>query len=135
MTSIDRQLLINRLDIPSDLFDSIKSYCFYDIKTWETMQFIRYKKELINDIFKYETISRANPHGWFDDDDEHWSFYVDTLEDNVKCQFQGSNCVMCGNYISEYAPNYAPKKIHCDCIVIDNDIDDDDDMTSESNSY
>jgi hypothetical protein len=131
MTSIDKQLLINQLDIPSDLFHKIKEYCFYDRDCWETMQFIRYKKELINDIFKYQTISRANPDGWFHDDDEHWSFYVDTPEDNVKCHFQGYNCKVCGNYISECAPVYAPRKIHCDCTLSDdeNDYIDYDDYT------
>jgi len=116
MSTIVKQLLINQLDIPSDLFDNIKGFCFYDRKSWETIRFIRYKKELINNIFKNHTISRANPSDWFDDgDEEHWSFWVDTPEDNVKCQFQSSNCMVCGNYLPETAADYWPTSIQCAC--------------------
>ena len=116
MSSIVKQLLINQLAIPTDLFDNIKSFCFYDRKSWETIQFIRYKKELIDNIFKNHTVSRANPSDWFvSDDDEHWSFWVDTPEDEIKCQFQGSNCMVCGNYLPETAADYFPTSIQCAC--------------------
>jgi len=113
MNSVTKQCIINRLDLPSDLHDIIKRYCFYDIKTWETIQFIRYKKEVINDIFKNNVVSRAN---YDDDDDErHWVFWVDTDEDRVKCQFQGLNCLVCGNYDGPHAPVYISEKIICNC--------------------
>jgi hypothetical protein len=84
MNSVTKQCIINRLDLSSDLHDIIKSYCFYDIKTWETIQFIRYKKEVINDIFKNNVVSRKNPSDFFDDDERHWVVWVDTEEDSVK---------------------------------------------------
>jgi hypothetical protein len=116
MSSIVKQLLINQLDIPSDLFDNIKGFCFYDRKSWDTIQFIRYKKELINNIFINHTISRANPSDWYmHDDDERWVFWVDTPEDNVNCQFQRSNCMVCGNYLPENASDYFPTSIQCAC--------------------
>jgi hypothetical protein len=116
MSSIVKQLLINQLDIPSDLFDNIKSFCFYDRKSWETIRFIRYKKELINNIFVNHTVSRANPSDWwYDNDEEHWVFWVDTPEDYMKCQFQGINCIVCGNYLPEYAAAYFPTSIQCAC--------------------
>jgi len=116
MNSVVKQCIINRLDLPSDLHDIIKSYCFYDIKTWETIQFIRYKKEVINNIFKNNVISRANPSDFYDDHDErHWIVWVDTEEDSFKCQFQGLNCLVCGNYNGAYAPDYISEKIICNC--------------------
>jgi hypothetical protein len=115
MSSIVKQLLINQLAIPTDLFDNIKSFCFYDRKSWETIRFIRYKKELINDIFANHTISRANPSDWLSYDDEHWVFWVDTQEDDMKCQFQGTNCIVCGNYLPENAAAYFPTSIQCAC--------------------
>ena len=45
MNSIVKQSIINQLNLPYDVRDTIKSFCFYDIKTWETIQFIRYKKK------------------------------------------------------------------------------------------
>jgi hypothetical protein len=115
MNSIIKQCIINRLDLPSDIHDIIKSYCFYDIKSWETIQFIRYKKEVINDIFKNNVVSRKNPSDFFDDDERHWVFWVDTDEDGIKCQFQGLNCLGCGNYNGVYAPYYISEKIICNC--------------------
>lgn len=122
MTSIVKQLLINQLDIPSDLFDKIKEFCFYDIKSWETMQFIRYKKKIIHDIFVNHTISRANPYDWLIDD-KHWVVWINTPEDNIRCQFQGVNCTICGNYIQDYATSYIPIKILCNCTFSDDDSD------------
>ena len=125
MNSVIKQCTINKFDLPSELCDIIKSYCFYDIKTWETIQFIRYKKEVINNIFKNNVVSRENPSDFYDDDDErHWVFWVDTDEDRVKCQFQGMNCLGCGNYNGAYAPDYISRKIICDC-EYDYDSDDD----------
>ena len=112
MNSVIKQCAINRLDLPSELYDIIKSYCFYDIISWETIQFIRYKKEVINDIFKNDVVSRAN---YYDNDERHWILFVDTDEDRVKCQFQGVNCLVCGNYDGPNAPVYISEKIICNC--------------------
>ena len=117
MSSVVKQCIINRLDIPSDLHDIIKSYCFYDIKSWETIQFIRDKKEVINNIFKNNVVSRVNQSDMYvyDDDERHWVFWVDTEEDRDRCQFQGLNCLGCGNYDEVYAPDYISRKIICNC--------------------
>lgn len=109
MNSVIRQCIINRLALPSDIHDIIKNYCFYDIKSWKTIQFIRYKKEIINDIFKY------NVEYILEDDNEHWGLWVDTDEDRDICQFQGVNCIICGNYDELYAPYYISEKIVCNC--------------------
>ena len=42
--SITKQMYINKLKLSYDLLNEIKSYCFYDRKTWELMNFIKYKK-------------------------------------------------------------------------------------------
>ena len=38
--SITKQIYINKLTISNDLSNEIKSFCFYDTKTWELMNFI-----------------------------------------------------------------------------------------------
>ena len=118
MNSIMKQCIINQINLPYDTKDIIKSFCFYDIKTWETIQFIRVKKEEINRIFKYRVYSRATTPSEFyenDDHDEHWAFWVDTDEDRDYIQFQGINCKMCGNYVPIFAPDYISQKILCNC--------------------
>ena len=137
MNSIIKQCIINQLDIPRELREVVKSYCFYDIKSWETIQFIRYKKEYINHLFKNNIIRENEPdlYGRVG----HWDVYVDTDEDRYRCQFQGTNCIICGNYIQEYAPHYISTKIICNCefymdvdSVVDYDLGTDSDTESES---
>ena len=130
-TSIVKQLLINNLNISSHkLLDKIKSYCFYDAKTWETISFIKSKKQRIHHLFNNETCSRANPNG-DDNDDEHWFFWVENGDDGRNPQFQGLNCRDCGNYISinPIIPNNIKCFCHYDNDWIDNDewFDNDDD--------
>ena len=127
MNSVIKQCIINRLDIPNEIQDIIKSYCFYDIISWETIQFIRYKKEIINDMFKNKVVYMAMEYDLYDEydiyDEGHWGLWVNTPEDSDKCQFQGINCIMCGNYNEQYAPHYISEKIICNCDM-DDDYDD-----------
>jgi hypothetical protein len=126
-TSIVKQMLINSLNVSSgDLLDQIKSFCFYDAKTWETISFIKTKKERINYLLNNETFSRANPfnHDYDHDNDEHWAFWVENEDDGRNPQFQGLNCRDCGNYIS--INPIIPNNIKCFCHY-DNDWDDEND--------
>jgi type I site-specific restriction-modification system R (restriction) subunit len=43
--SIEKQLLINSLNAPVELLDIVKSYCFYDRKTFEMIQYAKLQKE------------------------------------------------------------------------------------------
>jgi hypothetical protein len=130
-TSIVKQLLINKLDVSSeDLLDSIKSFCFYDAKSWETISFIKTKKERINYLLKNETFSRANPD--YDENDEVWVFWVEDETDGPNPQFQAINCRVCGNYIT-INPTI-PNHIKCHCHINDDNWDDDDEDWVDSDS-
>lgn len=99
--SITKQMLMNKIILPQELLNEMKSYCFYDVKSWETINFIKSKKNRIHDLFKNSTISRANPDDYYSDDednDEHWIFWTFDEEDGLNKQFQGINCKHCGNY-------------------------------------
>jgi len=127
-TSIVKQLLINNLNVSSeDLLDNIKSFCFYDAKSWETISFIKSKKQRIHYLFNNETISRANHiNDTMDDDnnEEYWAFWVEDGIDGPNPQFQAINCRVCGNYIS-ISP-IIPNHIKCHCHINDDNWDDDD---------
>jgi hypothetical protein len=120
--SITKQLYINQLNLSYDLLNEIKSYCFYDTKTWETINFIKYKKERICHLFRNDTISRAKPFDlYFGDENrpQRWVFWVFNEEDGPNKQFQAYNCKYCGNYkITAY--EVYTDKIICHCIN-DND--------------
>ena len=122
-SSITKQLFINRLKVPQDLLPIIKSYCFYDVETWETIQFIKFKKNRIHHLLNNTTISRACPEDYFDDGpeiDEHWVFSVFESDDKNNPQFQAINCSLCGEYkgTSSVFSNL-PEKIKCKCQVED----------------
>ena len=124
--SLSKQLHINKLNLSFDLLNEVKSYCFYDIKAWETITFIKYKKRRIHDLFKYSTISRANPYDlYFGDEntDQQWVFWTFNEDDGANRQFQALNCRCCGNYKIIANENYT-ERIICQCIGNDDDIPD-----------
>ena len=114
--SVTKQLHINKLDIASDLLTEIKSYCFYDTKSWETIQHIKSKKNRINHLINESCISRANPDNLYHfgaDTDEHWSFWVFDEDDGDNPQFQAVNCYSCGEY--KIISHNVPENIKCRC--------------------
>ena len=119
--SVTKQLYINRLPTPQDIHLIIKDFCFYDTKTWKTMQFIKSKKNRIHHLLNTACISRANPYDFFPlgaDIDEHWAFYVFDESDGENPQFQSMNCSLCGDYKTI---TNVPENIKCRCINDDND--------------
>ena len=118
--SILKQLLLNKhlnkIGVGYDISNEIKSFCFYDIVTWETINLIRQSKNTINNLIKYSCISRYNPHDFYDEDenhDEHWVFWIfDQAEGAI--QFQSMNCKKCGNY-KFTTNNEFPNSIRCQC--------------------
>jgi hypothetical protein len=126
--SIAKQLCINKLNLSHDLLNEIKSYCFYDIKTWELINFIKHKKQRICHLFKNATISRANPYDLYVHDentDQQWVFWTFDEDDGPNHQIQSYNCKYCGNYKLVSNENYI-NKIICQC----NDYDDLPDLIS-----
>jgi len=133
-TPITKQLHINKFNLADDLLNEIKGYCFYDTKSWETINFIKYKKNRIHELFKYSTISRANPGDlYFEDENtaEQWAFWTFNEDDGPNRQFQAFNCRCCGNYRIIAGEIYHTDRIICHCIV-DDDIPDLIDIQTET---
>jgi hypothetical protein len=121
--SIAKQFLINQINLSSDLLYEIKNYCFYDVKSWETINFIKSKKSRIHSLFKNSTISRANPHDFYSDDedsDEQWTFWTFDETDGPNNQFQAINCKYCGNYKLTINLQGFTDRLICPHITIDN---------------
>lgn len=135
--SVTKQLYINRLNSPEDLQSLIKDFCFYDTKSWDTMQHIKSRKNRINHLLnKSSTISRANPEEFYyfgANEDEHWTFWVYDEEDGDDLQMQSVNCSKCGNY--KMSSFNIPENIRCNCTnhnMTINDFDFDDDIDDDS---
>ena len=86
------------------------------MKTAETLKKVKTQKKEIVNLFENAAVSRKNdglqdfePES--DLDSEHWVFWLGGNEN----QFQASNCRMCGNYRADYAYDYMPQNILCNC--------------------
>jgi len=110
-----KKFLVNQLPLCRDVIEIIKSYCFYDKKTSETIKMVKSIKNHIVTLFDIAEQSRKNGLGQYEHEDpdeiEHWSFCFN--EDEVG--FQGVNCQFCGNYLGQYLQDWASPNIICNC--------------------
>lgn len=110
-----KKFLINQLSLCQDVLEIIKSYCFYDKKTSETIKMVKSIKHHIVTLFDFAEHSRKNGVGQDEHEDpdevEHWSFCFNEHENG----FQGVNCQFCGNYWHEFSQYGAPYNILCNC--------------------
>ena len=108
-----KKFLINQIPLCSDVLEIVKSYCFYDKKTAETIKFVKGVKQHIVTFIDFATFSRRNGFGDFEEDSdevEHWAFYIHRHEPML----QGVNCKTCGNYWEQHH-RLAPRNILCNC--------------------
>jgi len=131
---VSKQLLINNIskniELPDDVLNIIKDFCFYDMPTAIMRKFITERRQEICRIFNsVHCISRKNPSEFFDnpDTEEHWVFsisnpeYVVPRRIYVTLVLQAENCSLCGNY-SHYSRGTTAQNI-CRCIH-ENDFED-----------
>jgi hypothetical protein len=110
--SLQKQLSVNRLPLPTDMLNTIKDYCFYNIDAVTKKN----KKELIKQINSAD-VSRANRFNDHEDySDEHplWSFGFYSVMPR-KVFLEGLMCLDCGDYIHGlYRKNVEKVElIHC----------------------
>jgi len=132
-TNSFKQMTVNRLNFPRELKDIIRSYCFYDIKTADIIEFIQNQKKEIVTKIKLALYSRKNGYYFLqkfnlsynnnnindniNDNNEindtigHWVFYIG----NDESQIQAINCIICGNYINHNNNFNLYKNIKCNC--------------------
>ena len=134
-SSIYKQFLINQFnnnpnikpDLPKELCDIIKSYCFYDTISYQILcNIIRYKVDIC-DIINEHVINNEQLFIDYFDDEENTDIIdhatvIYTIQkynplENI-FYFSMSNvidlCKKCGNYISCKTPNI-PTHIRCTC--------------------
>ena len=111
----NKQIIINRLNLPNEILDIIKSYSFYDKKTYKMIKTVKDCIKIIDYNFKYISVSRNKPiNGYNTETDEHWAFTYNILSNN-SIQFQAINCKYCGKYIMSRNYNLIPNKLKCMC--------------------
>uniref|UniRef100_A0A6C0EFF1 Uncharacterized protein n=1 Tax=viral metagenome TaxID=1070528 RepID=A0A6C0EFF1_9ZZZZ len=140
-TSIYKQFLINQLNnqnpttptptpnLPKELCDIIKSYCFYDTVSYQILcNIIRYKVDICDIINEHVINNEQLFIDYFEDDYEETPHNLDhatviyTIQKYNPLEntfyFSMSNvidlCKKCGNYVSCKTPNI-PSHVRCTC--------------------
>ncbi len=106
--------LVNNLSLCRDVVEIIKSYTFYDVKTFAQITFAKHIKYNIVEMIDFAQYSRKNGFAYEEgdpDEVEHWAFCVDEYEQGL----QGVNCRFCGNYWPQYTSTWTPYAILCNC--------------------
>jgi hypothetical protein len=88
--SVVKQVCINRLELPKEICDIVKSFAFYDKIVYQSMQ----RKSIICGLIRDTSWSRNGNSK--DDSDGHWCFWIE--EDPLFPQMQAWNCIKCGEY-------------------------------------
>ena len=110
---------MNRLNLPREILDMMKSYLFYDKKTYNIIQNAKKQKQITNGLINNAEMSRANhfrnnPNYY--EEDEFWAFGFSAHHPTENLQLQAINCYYCGNYKEHYNSyiHYA-ERIYCIC--------------------
>jgi hypothetical protein len=89
---LEKQFLINKMCLPIDIIYEIKDFLFYDKITGNT----RKQKSVLAFVIDSAFYSRKSLK--IPDYDGHWVFRAGGKCDRSEMQFQGINCIHCGNY-------------------------------------
>ena len=121
--------------LPFFILDIIKSFLFYDIKTYEIIQNTKLNKGKMLYLINNMGLSRSNnfdDHSDYSDNLEHWAF---GYFPNEKICMQAVNCYYCGNYISHSKDDELfSHNIYCKCDIED-DFSDNESLSDDESSF
>ena len=126
-TSVQKQLLLNAIGdkylFANELIDMIKSYAFYDTKTYKTICFIKEQKKEVNYIMEKVFLFYRFNYSGTNNLHCHWGLVFHTLDDELpKIHIISDTCNNCGDYIdSLYNINSnvnKPRRIMCKCHAV-----------------
>ena len=99
--SVEKQICVNRVDIPAELLDIIKSYAFTDM----IIYLAKIRKNTIHTLIQCTHFS-----GQYNKSSIRFIFLIE--EDQSCPQYQMDFCTKCGNYIRYASRN---EKVNCLC--------------------
>lgn len=98
---LEKVYLLRQLNLPFDIVEEINNFVFYNYECANNRVIMR---NILN------VIKKPIMDG-FDPNTGHWYFWADEHEN----QFQGSNCLKCGNYYNSNNLSVASDKVICHC--------------------
>lgn len=122
--------------LPFCILDIIKSFLFYDIKTYEIIENTKLNKDKMLYIINNMGLSRSNnfdDHSDYSDNVEHWVF---GYFPNEKIELQAVNCYHCGDYISHSKDHhFFSDNIYCKCDIEDDFSDNESSLSDNESSF
>ena len=101
-SAVEKQICVNRLSIPDDILDIIKSYTFTDIVSYMA----KTRKKTIHTLIQCTQWAYRN---------KKYDRYLFWIEEDPRCkQFQMNFCKKCGDYTNNYSHDQC-EKIYCKC--------------------
>ena len=117
--SIWKKCIINKLVLPFDIIDNIKSFIFYDKKSYQTILFIREKKRQLCQMYKHDIISYFSFIDFYTNPAlvKTWYITFDKMINNHLITFimEGNMCSCCGNYVKSNN-EFLPISVRCKCV-------------------
>jgi hypothetical protein len=110
----DKVITLHQLNLPYEMIETINSYCFYD---YAQVRFNELLRTLKSDIIrKIENSMKGY------EEDGQWWFMADVFENytndtNNERQFNGANCIICGNYYNANNYTIIPYNSKCHCFT------------------
>jgi Rieske Fe-S protein len=123
-TSVQKQLLLNAIgnnkQFINELIDMIKSYAFYDTKTYNTICFVKATKREVNYIMEKVFLFYRFNYSGTNNLHCHWGVVFHTLDDELpKIHIISDTCNTCGDYINSLYNTditlHKPRRIMCKC--------------------
>ena len=124
ISSIQKQLLLNAIgdkyQFATELIDIIKSFAFYDTKTYNTICFIKATKREVNYIMEKVFLFYRFNYSGTNNLHCHWGVVFHTLDDELpKIHIMSDTCNRCGDYINSLynidINLHKPRRIMCKC--------------------
>lgn len=114
MSIITKQLIMNKIRLPTDMINIIKEYSFYNIEEVAKKNKEKVCRAIV--LAEYSRANRFNNIPSYSDNDENWVFgyaYGEKYYGEM-IQLQATNCSVCGNYI-HYCHDFNINSIICHC--------------------
>lgn len=106
-------LHINRIDLPDELMENVKSFLFYDVKLYKSIKTHKYLiRFIVRDIRRANTRKGCTNKNFMTESSPRWAFI--SADINTTIIMYATNCLSCGNYVDSNNPHISQTAI-CAC--------------------
>jgi hypothetical protein len=92
------QLHVNRIDLPADVLENVKSFLFYDVATYKAIKTHKYlNRFIVRDIQQAISRKGCTNKSLMTDTSPKWVFVSSDIHKTLI--MYATNCLSCGNYV------------------------------------